>query len=75
MKTRMMAGLVGLAWFLVWDSSALAQREKKDEEFLKEAPRVGEALPDLTIFTAEGKEWSTRELKGQYTVLTFGCLT
>lgn len=55
--------------------SALAQREKKDEEFLKEKPVVGEMFPNLTIYTPEGKEFKTSDLRGHYTVVTFGCLT
>ncbi len=55
--------------------SALAQREKKDEEFLKEKPVVGEMFPQMSIYSADGKEFKTSDLRGHYTVITFGCLT
>ncbi len=54
---------------------ALAQREKKDEDFLEEKPAVGESLPDLTVYSPDGKEFKTADLRGHYTVLSFGCLT
>ena len=54
---------------------ALAQKEKKDEDFLVEKPAVGEMLPDVTVYSPDGKEVKTADLRGHYTVLTFGCLT
>ena len=62
-----LAGLLG--------GAASAQKEKKDEDFLKEKPSVGEMLPDLTVYSPDGKEFKTADLRGHYTVLTFGCLT
>ena len=38
-------------------------------------PEVGSALPDVTVFDAEGAEFSTKTLQGHYSVLVFGCLT
>ena len=38
-------------------------------------PEVGSPLPDVTVLDEHGEEWSTQELRGQYTVLVFGCLT
>ena len=56
--------------------SAFAQKEKRsDEDFVKEKPAIGEALPDLTVYSPDGKEFKTADLRGHYTVLTFGCLT
>lgn len=37
--------------------------------------KVGSTLPDLTVFTADGKPFKTASLKGKHTVLVFGCLT
>ncbi len=35
----------------------------------------GQELPEVSVFTADGKPFSTAELRGRYTVLVFGCLT
>ena len=56
-------------------SGAFAQAGKEDPEFVKKSPTIGEALPDLTVYSADGKEFKTSSLRGQYTVLSFGCLT
>ena len=52
-----------------------AQGGKEDPEWVKKSPTIGEALPDLTVYTADGKEFKTPSLRGHYTVLAFGCLT
>ena len=52
-----------------------AQSGKEDPEWVKKSPTIGEALPDLTVYTADGKEFKTSSLRGHYTVLAFGCLT
>ncbi len=60
----------------LFPAGAMAQQGKKNEEdFVKEKPAVGEMLPDVTVYTADGKEVKTADLRGHYTVLTFGCLT
>jgi len=56
-------------------SSVSAQPSKEDPEFLKKSPTIGEALPDLTVYSPDGKEFKTSSLRGHYTVLAFGCLT
>ena len=58
-------------------TAALAQPEKKknEEDFLKEKPAVGDTLPDLTVYSPDGKEVKLSSLRGQHVVLTFGCLT
>jgi cytochrome oxidase Cu insertion factor (SCO1/SenC/PrrC family) len=38
-------------------------------------PEVGTVIPDITLYDAGGKEFSTTSLRGQYSVLVFGCLT
>lgn len=44
--------------------------------FERLAPRIGEQLPDLSIYDDSGKPVNIRELaKGKYTVLILGCLT
>lgn len=53
-----------------------AQRmQAREREFLTLKPRVGEPLPDVEVYTADGKPFRTADLRGHYTVLTFGCLT
>ena len=54
----------------------LSQERRRDEAaFVKERPAVGDALPDVTVYDVNGKEVKTSSLRGQYIVLTFGCLT
>ena len=48
---------------------------KKDEDFVKAKPAVGDPLPEVAVFTPDGKELRTASLRGRFTVLTFGCLT
>ena len=57
--------------------AAPAQPEKKknEDDFAREKHAVGDKLPDVTVYTPDGKEVKTAELRGHYTVLTFGCLT
>ena len=45
------------------------------ERFAKAAPKVGDLVPDLTAYDADGKEFKLQSLEGHYTVLVFGCLT
>lgn len=35
----------------------------------------GSPLPDVTAYDENGREFSLAELKGEYSVLVFGCLT
>jgi hypothetical protein len=52
-----------------------AAQMKEDPEFVKSAPTVGDPLPEVTVYTPDGKEFKTADLKKQHTVLVFGCLT
>lgn len=38
-------------------------------------PKVGQTLPDLVAYTSDGETVNLSELKGNYSVLVFGCLT
>ena len=38
-------------------------------------PEVGTILPDVTVYNDKGDELAVRELRGNYSVLVFGCLT
>lgn len=57
---------------LVAPSSGLAQQAEKQQFRL---PQEETSLPDVTVFDENGNKFSTRELRGHYTVLVFGCLT
>ena len=37
--------------------------------------QVGQRLPDITVYDADGKPFRMADLKGQYSVIVFGCLT
>ena len=57
-------------------AAALAQPAKKNEaDFAKEKPAVGDTLPDLTVYSPDGKEVKLSSLRGSHVVLAFGCLT
>lgn len=63
---------------LAMSSPVQAQRKKlkvNEEEFLTEAPIVGGKLPEVKVYSPTGTEFKTADLRGHYTVLTFGCLT
>ena len=38
-------------------------------------PKVGSMLPDISLYDDRGEKVSTASLRGQYSVLVFGCLT
>lgn len=71
MRTRSSIILIMLALPAV----VQAQKEQKEDLFLKASPAIGDAIPDLTVFSPDGKEVKTSSLRGQHVVLTFGCLT
>ena len=50
-------------------------RERVDRAFERNAPAVGEPLPDLAAYDAEGRAFRLSSLKGRPAVLVFGCLT
>jgi hypothetical protein len=58
-------------------NGALAQQrmQEREREFLTSKPLIGDPLPDVTIYAADGSPFKTGDLRGHYTVLTFGCLT
>jgi hypothetical protein len=43
--------------------------------FERQAPRVGEPLPDVELLDAAGNPFHLRALRGSHSVLVFGCLT
>ncbi|HIE99363.1 MAG TPA: hypothetical protein EYG03_00790 [Planctomycetes bacterium] len=38
-------------------------------------PQLGSELPDVVVYDEDGHEFSLNELRGEYSVLVFGCLT
>ena len=46
-----------------------------EQRFNRAAPQIGDSLPSLTVFDADGNDVALDSLRGGYTVLTFGCLT
>jgi len=63
---------------LAMSSPVQAQQKKlkaNEEDFLTEAPVMGDKLPEVTVFSPNGTEFKTADLRGHYTVITFGCLT
>ena len=55
--------------------SGLSAAQVLATRFDRAAPQIGDPLPDVAGLDAEGHEFPLRNLKGHYTVLTFGCLT
>lgn len=53
-------------------AQSMVEREK---EFLQAKPLIGNELPDVTVYSPDGTPFHTADLRGHYTVLTFGCLT
>ena len=73
---RCVSLLVVVLVFAAFSAEAHAQRNlKKDAEFVTTSPAAGDPVPEVTVFTPDGREFNTSELRGHYTVLTFGCLT
>ena len=43
--------------------------------FVEKSPTLGEPFPSLTAYDAEGRSFDLTRLRGNITVMTFGCLT
>lgn len=56
-------------------SKSVSPREQVRNRFAARSPKVGQLLPDVSAYDADGKPFKLSSLKGQYTVLVFGCLT
>jgi cytochrome oxidase Cu insertion factor (SCO1/SenC/PrrC family) len=71
------ASLIAVALTLaVLPAAAEAQRnQEKEEDFVAAKPAVGDPLPETTVYAPDGQPFKTSDLRGHYTVLTFGCLT
>jgi cytochrome oxidase Cu insertion factor (SCO1/SenC/PrrC family) len=74
---RLLSRLVLALCMAAVPASAFAQPEKKknEEDFVKEKPTIGDTLPDLTVYSPDGKEVKLSSLRGNHVVVVFGCLT
>lgn len=62
--------------FVALPTSVRAQKmQEREEDFLRSKPLTGDKLPDVSIYSLDGTPFKTGDLRGHYTVLTFGCLT
>ena len=72
---RSMLFAVALALATLPGALRAQTQQKQDEKFPTNKPAEGDPLPDLAVYATDGKPIRTADLKGQYTVLVFGCLT
>jgi hypothetical protein len=56
-------------------SMAVPHEAPVEDDFAQARPTLGELLPELTVYSPDGREVATSNLRGSYVVLTFGCLT
>lgn len=56
------------------DAQQMTMREREDR-FELAKPVIGDLLPSVEVYTNDGQAFKTDDLRGHYTVLTFGCLT
>ena len=70
-----LATIVLLESAMAQPPSPESMRARLQQRFDATSPDVGQPLPDLTIYDADGKPFPLRKLKDHYTVLVFGCLT
>ena len=50
-------------------------RNQLQSGFNAKAPAIGTELPAASGYTADGEPFNLRDLRGEYTLLVFGCLT
>ena len=73
---RFMQIFVLILLFCICPTAVHAQTmQQREEAFLDTPPRIGDPLPDVTVYSSDGTPFKTSDLRGHYTVLTFGCLT
>lgn len=86
-RPRLNSIVMSAAACCVLTTSVLAQPVRQDvgqvvefadqynERYLRQEPPVGETLPNVKLFDAEGNPFELASTRGKYTVLVFGCLT
>lgn len=75
MRTSALLSVLALGIAACSTPTPLGYRARMDADFLGEAPREGERLPDAQGFDAEGRPFALADTRGQVTVLVTGCLT
>ena len=56
-------------------AKSTSPRDQVKNRFASRSPQIGQPLPDVSAYDADGKQFKLSSLKGQYTVMVFGCLT
>jgi cytochrome oxidase Cu insertion factor (SCO1/SenC/PrrC family) len=65
-----------MTWIVLVTTAGTAHAQSRGQQgTLAGAPSIGEALPEVQLYLADGTPFSTSQLKGSYSVLVFGCLT
>ena len=73
--TRQCGTVVIVAAVLV-GGLGIAQAQPVSRDFERNAPAIGDAMPDVTVRDRDGAELRLQDvLRGHYTVLILGCLT
>jgi cytochrome oxidase Cu insertion factor (SCO1/SenC/PrrC family) len=67
--------MLALAFMAVPIEVKAQKMQEREEDFLRSKPLIGDILPDVTVYSPDGTPFKTDDLRGHYTVLTFGCLT
>ncbi len=74
--TVLVSGLLAALGFASSAQAQLNPRQQAIRPFEAAGPAVGDPVPDLTVYDADGKELRLGELlQGHYTVIVLGCLT
>ena len=68
--SRTLSTLLAALLLFALAGPAHAQRQRE-----RSLPEVGDPLPDVAGFDAEGHPFELTRLRGKYTVIVFGCLT
>lgn len=73
---RQGATLVAAAVVFVGTLAALADAQPVSRTFERNAPAIGDAMPDVLVYDRDGEEHRLRDLLSEhYSVLILGCLT
>ena len=67
----------GLAAAPPWaEEEVLFGLQALEDRFNAAAPSIGQQVPDVPVYTADGEKLGFRNLvRGHYSVVVFGCLT
>ena len=76
-KMRLVVAAMTIGCVLAMGSPLDAQRRGRNNSpaFERSSPAVGDLLPEVTAYDADGKPFSLRSIKDNYSVIVFGCLT